>query len=73
MDGTYSLIRKVDGMRRLQIIEAMNFAEKKGFVYVIEYWPSAQYKMHFARPEWSVRVLKHLKKLDMPVEDGTLV
>jgi len=60
-------------MRRIQVIEAMNFAEKRGFIYVIEYNPNRQYKMHFYKWEMTLEVAKHLEKLEMPVKDGTLI
>ena len=55
-------------MRRLQVYEAMNYAEKHGFSYILTYSPTAQFRMRFPI-DTGTAIAKHLRVLDMEIAD----
>lgn len=55
-------------MRRMQVIEAMNYAERRGWTYALTYNPAIQYQMTFYTFEECFEIIGFLKERGMPID-----
>jgi len=55
-------------MRRMQVLEAMNFAEKHGYSYILTYSPTVQYRMRFP-VNTGMALSSHLVELELEVSE----
>lgn len=59
-------------MRRMQVIEAMNYAEKRGWTYALGYNPEIQYQMTFATVGECMEIIGFLEERGMSIDEGKI-